>query len=70
MVSHNGMFFKQGNVYLSTVQLPISIGYIYESCIFTDEDSQVVGKYNSLSEAILDHVKLRHQYGLKEVNRG
>lgn len=68
MISHNGSLFKEGDIVLSTVQMPrgCSLGYNYESCIFVKGGSEVLGRYDRLSEAVLDHVKLRQQYGLKE----
>ena len=68
MISHNGSLFKEGDIILSTVQMPkgCSVGYSYESCIFVKGDSEVLGRYDRLAEAVLDHVKLRQQYGLKE----
>lgn len=68
MISHNGTLFKEGDIVLSTVQMPDMLGlaYKYESCIFVRGDSEVLGRYGSLSEAVLDHVKLRQQYKLKE----
>ena len=68
MISHNGSLFKEGDILLSTVQLPtmLDTGYQYESCIFANGESEVLGRYDRLAEAVLDHVKLRQQYGLKE----
>ena len=70
MISHNGSLFKEGDIVLSTVQMPKqlrgSLGYNYESCIFVKGDSEVLGRYDRLAEAVLDHVRLRQQYGLKE----
>lgn len=68
MISHNGSLFKEGDIVLSTVQMPKQrrLGYNYESCIFVKNDSEVLGRYETLAEAILDHVRLRQQYGLKE----
>ena len=70
MISHNGSLFKEGDIVLSTVQMPKqlrgSLGYNYESCIFVKDDSEVLGRYETLAEAILDHVRLRQQYKLKE----
>lgn len=69
MISHNGSLFKEGDIVLSTVQMPkvlVDLGYNFESCIFVNGESEVLGRYKTLSEAILDHVSLRQQYKLKE----
>lgn len=69
MISHNGTLFEDGDIVLSTVEMPSeitsSLGYNYESCIFVKGESEVVGRYDTLSEAVLDHVKLRQQYKLR-----
>lgn len=68
MISHNGSLFKEGDILLSTVQMPkmLDLGYSFESCIFVKGQSEVLARYDTLSEAVLDHVKLRQKYNLKE----
>lgn len=69
MISHNGTLFKGGDIVLSTVQMPkglSNLDYNYESCIFVQGESEVLGRYDTFSEAVLDHVILRQKYKLKE----
>lgn len=61
---------KYGNtaVRLYTTEMPniagFNLGYQYESCVFYDEDSEVLGRYQTLSEAIAGHNDLKLMLGL------
>lgn len=61
--------FSTATVELRTTEMPkmlvSSIGYKYESCLFTTTDSDVVGRYDTMTEAVAGHTKLCREYGLK-----
>lgn len=67
--SDNRAVFSNPTVVLSTVEMPRSLSgildYRYESCLFGAGDSNVVARYNTLSEAVAGHTKLTAEYGLK-----
>ena len=69
MVSNNAGWLCPASIELSTVEMPQlfghSIGYRYESCLFTPNESEVVARYNTLAEAIEGHTRLSKKYGLK-----
>jgi len=68
-ISHNGGWFSSPTAWLYTSRMPAGssqlLGYSYESCLFTSAESEVVGTYHSLSEAVSGHSMLRKRYGLK-----
>lgn len=61
---------SKGDLRLYTTKMPnipgFNLGYLYESCLFTDEDSEVLGRYQTLSEAIVGHNRLKSKLGLAE----
>ena len=60
LISNNG-----SNIELSTVGWKLLDRTLYESCLFTrDGDSEVVARYNSMSEAIAGHHRLSDKYNL------
>lgn len=69
MISHNGGRFTRRTVELSTVEIPpvhgITANYRYETCVFTGNDSEVLERYNRLSDAIRGHAKWCNTMGLK-----
>ena len=68
MLSTNATFFP--DIILSTVRVPNPKGldYSYETCLFTNGESEVLGQYTKASEAINHHIVLRKYLGLKETN--
>jgi len=69
MTSDNGGLFFRETIKLCTTEMPSIRGirltpWLYESCIFTPTDNEVVGTYFSLSEAIEGHKMLTEKYGL------
>ena len=69
MISDNGGIFKEPTIELSTVEMPrfsgYDPGYAYESCLFTPEDSEVLARYQTRSEAIAGHVELEKKFNLR-----
>lgn len=73
----NGGWFKSYTLRLSTVDLCNHVrtkraeflqrlGYRYESCLFVSGgDSEVVGKYKTMTDAVRGHARLMKEYGLK-----
>jgi len=58
---------QRATLQLSTVELPVSgiVGYRYESCLFHESgDSDIVGRYQTLNEAVSGHTELCQKYGL------
>ena len=68
MISHNGGVFKPMTVELSTVRMPnvpgLDLGYSYETCVFTNVDSEVVERYHTVAEATQGHAKWCRKLGL------
>lgn len=69
LISNNRKgFFNPPTIELRTTEMPrlanFDLGYRYESCLFTSTDSDVMGRYNNLADAIAGHVALCKQYGL------
>jgi hypothetical protein len=68
MISNNGGVFKEPTIELSTVELPhvpwIEFGYMYESCLFSSGESEVLALYQTRSEAIAGHVELAKKFNL------
>ena len=65
--SHNGGLFRKATIGLSTVELlpiPSILPYHYESCLFSNNGSEVLARYETEVEAIIGHEKLRQQLGL------
>ena len=69
MISNNGGLFNDATVELSTVEMPrlpgFDLGYTYESCLFSDKESEVLARYQSRSEAIAGHVALEKKFKLQ-----
>lgn len=70
LISNNGGAFRVPSVELSTVQMPSSLvdslGYMYESCLFViGVNSEVLARYDSLSEAVQGHHELSLKHNLK-----
>jgi hypothetical protein len=69
MVSNNAGWLCPASIELSTVEMPrmvkFDLGYRYESCLFTSKDSEVVARYNTLTDAVEGHERLSKKYGLK-----
>ena len=62
--------FRPATVELYTSRMPqvFRINYEYETCIFTNNDSEVLDRYNSLSDAIEGHIKLSKKYNLRSIS--
>ena len=70
MISNNGGIFKEPTIELSTVELPKVPGFdigkwTYESCLFSPNESEVLARYQTRSEAIAGHVKLEKKFNLR-----
>jgi hypothetical protein len=57
-----------GGEWLSTIEMPKSLlnynlGYRYESCLFVKGSSDVIARYETLSEALEGHENYRKIYG-------
>lgn len=68
MISSNAGFFGPPSVELRTTEMPKlfvgSLGYRYESCLFSVDDSEVLARYDTLSEAVQGHVDLARKHKL------
>lgn len=72
LLSNNESVFQSGTIELSTVGWKL-LGRekIYESCLFTASgDSEVVARYDSMSEAITGHHRLSDEYNLQNRMEG
>lgn len=69
LISHNGGRFTRRTVELSTVEIPqvpgTKIGCMYETCVFTGSDSEVLERYDRLVDAIEGHARWCSKMGLK-----
>ena len=70
MISNNGGIFKEPTIELSTVELPRMPGFdgglwIYESCLFSPGESEVLARYQTRSDAIAGHVALEKKFNLR-----
>lgn len=69
MISSNAGFFRPASVELCTTEMPKlvvgSLGYRYESCLFSVGDSDVLGRYETLSEAVQGHFDLARKHKLR-----
>ena len=68
-VSSDGGLFSLETIRLSTVELPDLPGmnyyFMYESCLFSENGSEVIARYQTLDEAVAGHAALCRTYGLK-----
>lgn len=69
VISHNGGLFKETTLELRTTKMPdiAYLDYSYESCLFAQHDSEVLGRYTSLKDAIDGHEKLTRKLGLRKM---
>lgn len=66
LLSHNGNLLRQATVWLSTTKLPIAIdNNWYETCLFSDNDSESLSVHSTLSEAVSFHTDMSNKLGLK-----
>ena len=65
LVSNNAGWFKKPTIELSTIALHYGQYNCYESCLFSANDSEVLARYDTMSEAVQGHQKLCKKYGLK-----
>ena len=69
-VSSDSGWFTIETIRLSTVEMPtipgMDFGYRYESCLFSENGSEVVDRYQTLDEAVAGHAALCKKYGLKQ----
>ena len=69
-VSSDGGLFSLTTISLSTVEIPnipgMDFGYRYESCLFSENGSEVVDRYQTLDQAVAGHAALCRKYGLKQ----
>lgn len=68
MISHNGGILTPKTIELSTVEMPhvsATVGYRYETCVFTAIDSEVLERYDTLVDAIKGHARWCDVMGLK-----
>ena len=60
--------FKAPTVELSTTHLPLLVdNFMYETCLFTVDESEVLDRYATLGEALANHARLERKYGLKRL---
>lgn len=64
LINNNAALFRAPSVQLSTIQLPAFADHPYESCLFTEDSSDVVDSYDTLDEAVAGHVRLSLKYNL------
>ena len=69
-VSSDSGWFTIETIRLSTVEMltipGMDFGYRYESCLFSENGSEVVDRYQTLDEAVAGHAALCRKYGLKQ----
>jgi hypothetical protein len=69
LVTTNAGWFRKPTAELCTTEMPkiqgFDLGYAYESCLFVADDSEVLARYQFLSEAIAGHKKLCQELNLK-----
>ena len=69
LITNNAGFFHKSSAELRTTEMPrfsaIDLGYAYESCLFTENDSEVQARYQTLGEAIAGHQTLCRKFNLK-----
>jgi hypothetical protein len=68
LINNNCGMFRAPTIELRTTEMPRSIAHLidyrYESCLFTTGDSEVLSRYNTLSDAVQGHLKLARKYNL------
>jgi len=58
---------KPATIELSTVRLPFrESGGIYETCLFTKDEFEVLERYKTVDDAILGHRRYEKQYGVTD----
>lgn len=62
----NGGIFRRATIMVSTVDLPVRkySPMIYETCVFFEDESDVVETYSTASEAAQGHIKWCRKYGI------
>lgn len=78
--TNNGGWLRPATIRVSTVEMPrikdFDFGYNYETCVFGVKynhskevyelsDSDVVKRYDTLSEAAAGHARICREYGIK-----
>ena len=67
LISDNASFLREATIELSTVGWKMPRGqHMYESCLFTGNDSEVIEAYKTMAEAIAGHQRLSAMYKLKD----
>lgn len=68
LINDNRGMFRAPTIELRTTEMPRSIAHLmdyrYESCLFTSEDSDVLARYNTLSDAVQGHFELARKHRL------
>lgn len=70
LINNNGRWFSGPTVELRTTEMPdiawigLNLGYKYESCLFSGRDSEVLARYDELSEAVDGHHELSQKLNL------
>ena len=68
LINSNAGVFRGASLELRTTEMPsmicASLGYRFESCLFSTGDSEVVGRYDNLSDAAQGHFNLSRKYNL------
>lgn len=69
LINSNAGIFRGASLELRTTEMPSivwdSLGYRFEFCLFSTGDSEVVGRYNNLSDAAQRHFNLSRKYNLE-----
>lgn len=64
--SNNYILFKGATVLVSTVKLRTINSIIkYETCVFTEDESDVIDEYDNMLDAIKGHNKHSYEYGCR-----
>ena len=69
LINTNAGIFRAPTIELRTTEMPKAIAslvdYRYESCLFSTNDSEVLARYNTLSDAVRGHneLALKHRLG-------
>jgi len=68
LINDNRGMFRAPTIELRTTEMPGSLAHLmdyrYESCLFSTNVSEVLARYNTLSDAVQGHIDLARKHGL------
>lgn len=68
LINTNGSILHKPSVEVSTIKLPVIHGTNwYETCLFTEGDSDVTRRYKTLAEAVAGHQEECAKYKCENV---